>query len=137
MCLLGTFSEYTVVPMASVVKVDPDTNLEKAAVIGCSVPTGFGSVTNTAGVRPGDAVVIMGVGGIGSQRRAGRQGGGRRRIVIDPVEFKRDRAKIFGATHTAPDVPTAQGLITDLTRGVMADAIITTDVAEAGYVAGR
>ena len=52
------------------------------------------------------------------------------------MEFKRDQAKIFGATHAAPDVPTAQALITDLTRGVMADAcIITTDVAEAGYVA--
>ena len=52
MCLLGNLLRGHVVPMASVVKVDPDTNLEKAAVIGCSVPTGFGSVTNTAGVRP-------------------------------------------------------------------------------------
>ena len=137
MCLLGTFSEYTVVPMASVVKVDPDTNLEKAAVIGCSVPTGFGSVTNTAGVRPGDAVVIMGVGGIGANAVQGAKTAGARHVIaIDPVEFKRDQAKIFGATHTAPDVPTALALITDLTRGVMADAcIITTDVAEAGYVA--
>jgi len=137
MCLLGTFSEYTVVPMASVVKVDPDTNLEKAAVIGCSVPTGFGSVVNTAGVRPGDAVVIMGVGGIGANSVQGAKAAGARHIVaIDPVEFKRDQAKIFGATHTAPDVPTALEMVTELTRGVMADAcIITTDHAEPGYVA--
>lgn len=137
MCLLGTFSEYTVVPMASVVKVDPDTPLEKAAVIGCSVPTGVGSIVNTAGVRPGDAVVIMGVGGIGANAVQGAKLAGARHIVaIDPVEYKRDQAKIFGATHTAPDVPTAQSMITDLTRGVMADAcVITTDVAESGYVA--
>ena len=137
MCLLGTFSEFTVVPMASVVKVDSDTPLEKAAVIGCSVPTGFGSVTNTAGVRPGDAVVIMGIGGIGANSVQGAKAAGARHIVaIDPVEFKRDQAKIFGATHTVPDVPAALALVTELTRGVMADAcIITTDVAEAGYVA--
>ena len=106
-------------------------------MIGCSVPTGFGSVTNTAGVRPGDAVVIMGVGGIGANAVQGAKTAGARHVIaIDPVEFKRDQAKIFGATHTAPDVPTALALITDLTRGVMADAcIITTDVAEAGYVA--
>lgn len=137
MCLLGTFSEYTVVPMASVVKVDPDTDLHKAAVIGCSVPTGFGSVTNTAGVRPGDAVVIMGIGGIGANSVQGAKAAGARHIVaIDPVEFKRDQAKIFGATHTAPDVPTALEMVTELTRGVMADAcIITTDHAEPAYVA--
>lgn len=125
----GTFSEYTVVPMASVVKVDSDTNLEKAAVIGCSVPTGFGSVTNTAGVRPGDAVVIMGVGGIGANLVQGAKAAGARHIVaIDPVEFKRDQAEDLGATHTAPDVPTALEMVTELTRGVMADAcIITTD----------
>ena len=137
MCLLGTFSEYTVVPMASVVKVDPDTPLDKAAVIGCSVPTGFGSVVRTAGIRPGDAVVIMGIGGIGANALQGAKSAGARHIVaIDPVEYKRDQAKIFGATHTAPDVPTALELITDLTRGQMADAcVITTDVAESAYVA--
>ena len=137
MCLLGTFSEYTVVPMASVVKVDPSTPLDKAAVIGCSVPTGFGSVVRTAGIRPGDAVVIMGVGGIGANAVQGAKSAGARHIVaIDPVEFKRDQAKIFGATHSVPDVPAAQALVSELTRGQMADAcIITTDVAESGYVA--
>ena len=137
MCLLGTFSEYTVVPMASVVKVDPDTPLDKAAVIGCSVPTGFGSVVRTAGIRPGDAVVIMGIGGIGANALQGAKGAGARHIVaIDPVEYKRDQAKIFGATHSVPDVPAALALVSELTHGQMADAcVITTDVAESGYVA--
>ncbi|WP_179473967.1 NDMA-dependent alcohol dehydrogenase [Mycolicibacterium vinylchloridicum] len=136
MCLLGTFSEYTVVPMASVVKVDAGSPLDRAAVIGCCVPTGYGSVVNTAGVRPGDAVVIMGIGGIGANAVQGAKGAGARYIVaVDPVEYKRAKAIEFGATHTAANVAEAQALITDLTRGVMADAcVITTDTAEGAYV---
>nr|WP_221217485.1 MULTISPECIES: NDMA-dependent alcohol dehydrogenase [unclassified Mycolicibacterium] len=136
MCLLGTFSEYTVVPMASVVKVDAGSPLDRAAVIGCCVPTGYGSVVNTAGVRPGDAVAIMGVGGIGANAVQGAKGAGARYIVaIDPVEYKREKARVFGATHAVATVGEAQALITDLTRGVMADVcVITTDHAEAAYV---
>jgi NDMA-dependent alcohol dehydrogenase len=137
MCLLGTFAEYTVVPMASVIKVDPGTPLDRAAVIGCCVPTGYGSMVNTAGVRPGDAVVVMGIGGIGANALQGAKGAGARYIVaVDPVEFKRKMAFEFGATHAVSNVAEAQALIADLTRGVMADAcVITTGTAEASYVA--
>jgi S-(hydroxymethyl)glutathione dehydrogenase/alcohol dehydrogenase len=123
--------------MASVVKVDPDTKLDRAAVIGCCVPTGFGSVVRTAGIRPGDAVAIMGIGGIGANALQGAKSAGARHIVaIDPVEYKREQAKIFGATHAVSDVPEALALITELTRGTMADAcVITTDTAESAYVA--
>jgi S-(hydroxymethyl)glutathione dehydrogenase/alcohol dehydrogenase len=137
MCLLGTFSEYTVVPMASVVKVDQGAPLDRAAVIGCCVPTGFGSAVNTAGVRPGDAVVVMGVGGIGSNALQGAKAAGARYVVaVDPVEFKREKAAVFGATHALATVAEAQALVMDLTRGHMADAcILTTDVAEGSYIA--
>ncbi|WP_273735362.1 NDMA-dependent alcohol dehydrogenase [Mycolicibacterium septicum] len=137
MCLLGTFSEYTVVPTASVVKVDQGTALDRAAVIGCCVPTGYGSVVNTAQVRPGDAVVVMGIGGIGSNALQGAKGAGARYIVaVDPVEFKRAKAPEFGATHAVATVAEAQALVMDLTRGQMADAcIVTTDVAEGSYIA--
>jgi len=136
MCLLGTFSEYTVVPTASVVKVDSGTRLESAALIGCCVPTGFGSVVNTAQVRPGDSVVILGVGGIGSNAIQGAKSAGARYILaVDPVDYKRQRATEFGATHTAATVAEAQGIITELTRGQLADAcVITTDVAEGAYI---
>ena len=60
MCLLGTFSEYTVVPVASVVKVDQGTSLDKAALIGCGVTTGYGSAVRSAEVRAGDTVVVRG-----------------------------------------------------------------------------
>ncbi len=136
MCVLGTFSEYTVVPVASVVKVDQGTALDKAALIGCGVPTGYGSVVNTAKVRPGETVVVMGVGGIGINAVQGAKGAGARFIVaVDPVEFKRQKAVEFGATHTAATTDAARNLISELTRGQLADAcVITTDVAESAYV---
>jgi S-(hydroxymethyl)glutathione dehydrogenase/alcohol dehydrogenase len=134
---LGSFSEYTVAPTTSVVKVDESSPLDRAAVIGCCVPTGYGSMVNTAGVRPGDAVAIMGIGGIGANALQGAKGAGARYIVaIDPVEYKRKKALEFGATHTVANITEAQAPITDLTRGVMADAcVITTDHAEGAYVA--
>lgn len=136
MCVLGTFSEYTVVPIASVVKVDSGSKLDRAALIGCCVPTGFGSVVNTGEVRPGDAVVVLGVGGIGSNAIQGARASGARYVVaVDPVEFKRQKAFEFGATHAAATVADAQPLVADLTRGRLADVcVITTDVAEGAYV---
>ena len=102
MCLLGTFSEYTVVPAASVVKVDDGTALDKAALVGCGVTTGYGSAVRTAEVRAGETVIVMGIGGIGINAVQGARIAGARNIVaIDPVEFKREKALEFGATHTA------------------------------------
>ncbi|MGQ0632784.1 MAG: NDMA-dependent alcohol dehydrogenase [Sporichthyaceae bacterium] len=137
MCLLGTFSEYTVVPTQSVVKIDDDIPLDKAALIGCGVPTGFGSVVRTGGVKPGDTVAIMGVGGIGINAVQGaRIGGARNIIAIDPVEFKREKAQEFGATHVAANVDDAWAIIAELTKGQLADiCVITTDVAEGDYIA--
>ncbi|MDP7731250.1 NDMA-dependent alcohol dehydrogenase [Mycobacterium sp. TY813] len=136
MCLLGTFSEYTVVPTASVVRVEEGNRLDRAVLTGCCVPTGFGSVVNTAQVRPGQTLVVLGVGGIGSNAIQGAKAAGARHIVaVDPVAYKRDRAIEFGATHTTPTVDEARNLMTELTRGQLADAcIITTDVAEGAYV---
>jgi len=136
MCLLGTFSEYTVVPIASVVKVDAGSRLDRAALIGCCVPTGFGSVVNTAQVRAGDTVVVLGVGGIGSNAIQGAKAAGARYILaVDPIDYKRACAVDFGATHTAATVDEALGKVAELTRGQLADAcVITTDVAEAAYV---
>ncbi len=137
MCLLGTFSEYTVVPDQSVVKIDEDIPLDKASLIGCGVPTGFGSVVRTGGVKPGDTVVVMGVGGIGINAVQGaRIGGARNIIAIDPVEFKREKAMEFGATHAVKDADEAWELVAELTRGQLADiCVITTDVAEGDYIA--
>jgi NDMA-dependent alcohol dehydrogenase len=136
MCLLGTFSEYTVVPAQSVVKVDDGTSLDKAALVGCGVTTGFGSAVRTAETKAGDTVVVMGIGGIGINAVQGaRIAGARNIIAIDPVEFKRTKALELGATHVAASVEEAGPIVGLLTRGQMADSfIITTGVAEGAYV---
>jgi NDMA-dependent alcohol dehydrogenase len=137
MCMLGTFSPYTVVPAASVVKIDDDIPLEVAALVGCGVTTGYGAAVYTAEVRAGDTVVVMGAGGIGMNAVQGaRIAGAERIVVVDPVAFKREQSLLFGATHTAADTDEAWNVVSELTRGRMADAaIITTDVAESAYVA--
>ena len=136
MCLLGTFSEYTVVPAASVVKVDDGTALDKAALVGCGVTTGYGSAVRTAEVRAGETVIVMGIGGIGINAVQGARIAGARNIVaIDPVAFKREKALEFGATHTASTIGEAALIVAELTRGQMADSfIVTTDVAESDYI---
>ena len=136
MCLLGTFSEYTVVPTASVIRVSDGVALDKAALVGCGVTTGYGSAVITGEAGDGSTVVVIGVGGIGINAVQGARIVGARNIVaLDPVEYKRRRATEFGATHTVVDVGEAHSLVQQLTSGQMADVcVIATDNAEASYV---
>jgi NDMA-dependent alcohol dehydrogenase len=135
--LVGTFSEYTVVPTASVVMVDDNVPLDKAALLGCGVTTGYGSVVRTGGAKAGDTVVVMGTGGVGINAVQGaRIAGARSIIAIDPVEFKRDQSLEFGATHVAATVGEAWPLVKNLTRGEMADVcVIATDVGRGSHIA--
>jgi S-(hydroxymethyl)glutathione dehydrogenase/alcohol dehydrogenase len=136
MCLLGTFSPYTVVPAAAVVKIDDDIPLRVASLVGCGVTTGFGTAVNSAGVRPGDTVVVMGIGGIGANAVQGARCAGAQNIVaLDPVPFKREKAEEMGATHVAADYDEAWAIVSELTRGQLAEScMVTTDVAEAAYI---
>lgn len=136
MCVLGTFSEYTVVPVASTVKIDDGFPLDKAALVGCGVTTGYGSAVRSAELKAGDAAVVMGIGGIGINAVQGARAAGCRYVVaIDPVEFKREKALEFGATHAFASVDDAWPTVSEITRGRLADAcIITTDVAEGDYI---
>ncbi|BBZ15651.1 hypothetical protein MBRA_58460 (plasmid) [Mycobacterium branderi] len=89
------------------------------------MPTGFGSVTNRANVRSGDTVVVVGCGGIGTSAvQAAHISGAARIVAVDPSEFKRTSATRFGATHTAASTEEAIDLVRDITRGVMADAVV-------------
>jgi alcohol dehydrogenase (nicotinoprotein) len=129
-CLLGTFSQYGVIHQSSVVKVDDDLPLDKAVLVGCGVPTGWGSAVYTAKVSPGDTVAIYGIGGIGINAVQGaRYAGAKNVVAIDPLENKREKAMELGATHAFATAEEAQAVITDLTRGQGADsAILTVDV---------
>jgi S-(hydroxymethyl)glutathione dehydrogenase/alcohol dehydrogenase len=127
MSLVGTFAPWAVVHQYSVVKVDPDIPFAVACLVGCGVTTGYGSSVRTAGVRPGDDVTIIGVGGVGTAALQGARIAGARRIfAIDPVAWKRERALEFGATHTYPDVHSAMAGIAEATRGAMCPKVIVT-----------
>lgn len=127
MSLLGTFSQYGTVSETSLVKIDDDLPLSRACLIGCGITTGWGSAVNTADVKPGDTVVVIGFGGIGCGAVQGaRLAGAEKIIVVDIAEDKRDKAFQFGATHFAASMPEATALVAELTRGVMADSALVT-----------
>ncbi len=118
MCLLGTFAEHTVVNEASAIKVDSNWPLDRACLLGCGITTGYGSAVNVAKVEPGEFVAVVGVGGIGAGAIQGARLSGARVIAaIDPSEFKREQAKIFGATHTYSSIQEALGDLATSTWG--------------------
>jgi S-(hydroxymethyl)glutathione dehydrogenase / alcohol dehydrogenase len=109
---VGGFGEIAMTTESGAVKIDPDTPLEVAAVIGCALQTGVGAVFNTAKVVEGATVLVMGLGGIGiSVVQGARLAGASRIIVSDPVAGRREAAAHFGATDvldpTADDVVVA------------------------------
>jgi alcohol dehydrogenase (nicotinoprotein) len=136
LCMLGSFSQWGVVSEYSVVPVEPDLPLETAVLVGCGVPTGWGSAVYAAGVRPGETVVIYGIGGIGINAVQGaRHAGAKNVIAVDPIAFKREKAEELGATHSAASAEQAQELVTNLTWGVGADnAIVTVGVVKEDVV---
>jgi NDMA-dependent alcohol dehydrogenase len=98
---IATFGPYSVVPESAAIKIRDDVSLEIAALIGCSVMTGVGSVLNTAGVRPGESVVVVGCGGIGLNAvQGGRLASAQPLIAVDVEDSKLEYARALGATHT-------------------------------------
>ena len=97
----ATYGPYIVVPETAAVGVPEEFPLDLAALIGCSVTTGFGAVVNTAGVRPGQSVAVFGCGGIGLNAVQGASITGAYPIIgIDILDSKLELARHFGATHT-------------------------------------
>ncbi len=137
MAKLGTFAEHGVVHQASLVKVDPDLPLTVVALVSCGVTTGWGSAVYRAEVEPGDTVVVVGVGGVGMNAVQGaRMVGARCIVAVDPVSFKRKAALGFGATHVAASMEEARPMVTDLTQGRMADAVILVPSVMYGELMG-
>ena len=95
------------------------------ALVSCGVTTGWGSAVYRAEVKPGETVVVIGVGGVGINAVQGAAMVGAKNIIaVDLVEFKQKAALDFGATHSAGSIEEAIPLVRDLTRGEMADAVI-------------
>ena len=137
MCGIGTFASHVNAKVESCIKIDGDIPLQQAALVGCGVTTGWGSAVYAGEVKPGDTVVVIGAGGIGSNAIQGAKAAGASNIVaVDPVEFKREKAMEFGATHTVASMDEAFPLLQQITRGVMADkAIYCVGVADGAHMA--
>lgn len=95
----ASFAEYAVVPESGAVPVSKDMPLDKACLVGCSIMTGVGAVTNTAKVEAGSTVVVIGCGGVGLNCIQGAALAGCERIIaVDVKQNKLDYAIEFGAT---------------------------------------
>lgn len=98
---LGTMSTHAVVPREAVVKIEVEIPFASAAILGCGVMTGFGSVVNAAKVGPRSTVVVLGTGGVGLSVIQGAVYAGASRIIaVDVQQARLDLAMRFGATDT-------------------------------------
>ena len=123
--LLGAFSPYTVVHRTSVIPVDPDIPFDIACLLSCAIATGWGAVTRAAGVRPGEDVAVIGLGGVGmAALRIAVAAGARHVFGIDPVEWKRSLAVEWGAHRAYPDLASATAGVAALTGGLMSAKVI-------------
>ena len=117
----STFAQFTVVPEIALAKIREDAPFDKVCYIGCGVTTGVGAVINTAKVRPGDNVVVFGLGGIGLNVIQGARLAGANMIVgVDLNPNRKDLAEKFGMTHFVNPKEVAGDLVpylVDLTKG--------------------
>ncbi len=98
---IGAFADKTLVAAGPCTKVDPSAEPAAAGLLGCGVMAGWGAAVNTAPVRQGDTVAVLGCGGVGDAAIAGALYAGARQIIaVDLDERKLEWAKRFGATHT-------------------------------------
>lgn len=96
---VSCFAEYATVSRRSLVKIDPDLPLDKAALFGCAVLTGVGAVVNTARVTAGSSVAVVGLGGVGLAALLGALAAGAERVVaVDLSPAKLGIAGQLGAT---------------------------------------
>jgi S-(hydroxymethyl)glutathione dehydrogenase/alcohol dehydrogenase len=117
----STFSTFTVVPEIALAKIREDAPFDKVCYIGCGVTTGIGAVINTAKVRPGDNVVVFGLGGIGLNVVQGAKMAGADMIVgVDLNPRRRALAESFGMTHFVNPTEVGGDLVAhlvELTKG--------------------
>ena len=110
MCMLGTFAQHAIISESSAIKVNPDLPLDKVVLIGCGVPTGFGSAVHAAETRsPAYTIAIYGIGGIGLDTAHAALPGARNVVAIDPLANQREAAEQFGATHSCETAKAGPG----------------------------
>jgi len=125
---VGAFADYAIVDQSQVVQVPETIPMDRAALLACGVMTGVGAVVNTAQVRPGSTVVVIGSGGVGLNAIQGAYIAGASQIIaLDVVELKLAAAKTFGATHALhAQKDDVRKIIRNLTGGRGADYALVT-----------
>ncbi|HXJ82954.1 MAG TPA: Zn-dependent alcohol dehydrogenase [Candidatus Methylomirabilis sp.] len=120
---IGSYAERMLLHENSVVKIDADLPLDRAALVGCGVLTGVGAALRSAGLEAGQTVAVFGCGGVGlSIVQGARIGGARQIIALDMFPSKLEMARRVGATHvvnTSNDDPVKA--VRALTRGAGVD----------------
>jgi S-(hydroxymethyl)glutathione dehydrogenase/alcohol dehydrogenase len=97
---IASYAERMLLHENSVVKIDPDLPLDRAALVGCGVLTGVGAALRTSGLQAGQTVAVFGCGGVGLAIVQGARIGGARQIIgVDMFDSKLEMAKRVGATH--------------------------------------
>ena len=127
---IGTFGERQVVAASAAIPIAPTMPPEIAALIGCAVTTGIGAVVNTAGVKAGETVVVIGLGGVGLSAVMGaRLADARMIIAFDTNGPKLELARRAGATHATSTVNDV-GDLTDGGADHVIEAIGLTQTVE-------
>lgn len=134
---VSTFSERTLVSTSSAVRIPKSVPLDVACLTACSVGTGWGSAVKVGDVRPGQVVVVMGVGGVGIHAVQGAAMAGAAHVLaVDPVALRREAAVTAGATATYADMAEATERARELTNGQGADvAIVCVGVTTPDHIA--
>jgi S-(hydroxymethyl)glutathione dehydrogenase/alcohol dehydrogenase len=98
---IASYAERMLLHENSLVRIDPEIPLDRAALVGCGVLTGVGAALRTAAVRPGQTVAVFGCGGVGLSIIQGARIASARQIIgVDMFDSKLEMAQEFGATHT-------------------------------------
>ncbi|HTL31308.1 MAG TPA: Zn-dependent alcohol dehydrogenase [Tepidisphaeraceae bacterium] len=117
-CGLAALAEKTVVPRESCVVIDPQVSLASASLVGCAVATGVGAAIYTAGIRPGESVLVFGVGGVGINAIQGaRLCGANPIIAVDTTWPKIWVARHFGAQGVFMADDKIEDAVRDITQG--------------------
>ena len=115
---IGGFAEMALLHQNYLVTVDRDLPLDRAALLGCGVLTGLGTVINRAQVLPGSRVVVVGCGGVGLNVIQGARISGASQIVaVDLAPTKLELARKMGATDVVVGGPEAVEMVRQLTGG--------------------
>jgi S-(hydroxymethyl)glutathione dehydrogenase / alcohol dehydrogenase len=98
---IGSYASHMLLHENSLVRIDPEIPLDRAALVGCGVLTGVGAALRSSGLQAGQTVAVFGCGGVGlSIVQGARIGGARQIIAVDQFDNKLEMAKAVGATHT-------------------------------------